>query len=197
MKKNLYLPTDKKVLWFDTETTGVDPQKNAIVQLSGMILINDEIMESFDIKMQPWNGAEINPKAMEVHGLTEEDLETFQSHEDGIAEFKRIVHKYVSKFDRNDKFVLAGYNVNFDDGMLRTSFRKCHDIYYGSLFAFPKIDAVTYVAEHFANGLRLKNNKLSTLCEHFNIEIKAHDAMSDIQATRELYLKLKDEQDKA
>ena len=34
--------------------------------------------------------------------------------------------------------------------------------------------------------------KLETLCDHFNITINAHDALSDIQATRELVVKLEE-----
>lgn len=32
-----------------------------------------------------------------------------------------------------------------------------------------------------------KNDKLKTICEHFNIPIDAHNALSDIEATKNLY----------
>jgi hypothetical protein len=38
---------------------------------------------------------------------------------------------------------------------------------------------------------KLSNFQLSTLCKIFNIPIKAHDSMSDIIATKNLYLALK------
>jgi len=38
----------------------------------------------------------------------------------------------------------------------------------------------------FQGQLSLPNYKLQTVCEHFGVQIDAHDALSDIKATREL-----------
>jgi DNA polymerase III epsilon subunit-like protein len=47
---------------------------------------------------------------------------------------------------------------------------------------------MTYVADYITmSGVRLKNYRLETMCKHFGIELKAHDAMSDIEATKQLY----------
>jgi DNA polymerase III epsilon subunit-like protein len=42
----------------------------------------------------------------------------------------------------------------------------------------------------YAGKIDLPDYKLSTVCAHYGIDIKAHEALSDIQATRELTLKL-------
>ena len=36
----------------------------------------------------------------------------------------------------------------------------------------------------------LENNKLETWCKYFNIELKAHDSLQDITATKKLIEKL-------
>ena len=36
----------------------------------------------------------------------------------------------------------------------------------------------------------LENNKLETWCKHFGIELKAHDSLEDIEATKKLIGKL-------
>jgi DNA polymerase III epsilon subunit-like protein len=47
-----------KYIFLDTETTGTDPVKNGIIQLSGIIVVPDVLAdgaeEKFDLKMQPF-----------------------------------------------------------------------------------------------------------------------------------------------
>lgn len=45
-----------KLLFYDLETTGTMYWRNGIHQLSGMVVINGEVKETFDFKVQP------NPK---------------------------------------------------------------------------------------------------------------------------------------
>lgn len=47
-----------KLFFFDLETTGVNPGKNGIHQISGEIVIDGKTMELFDFKVQP------NPKCI-------------------------------------------------------------------------------------------------------------------------------------
>lgn len=42
-----------KLFFFDLETTGVNPARNGIHQISGEIVINGETMETFDFHVQP------------------------------------------------------------------------------------------------------------------------------------------------
>ena len=38
--------------------------------------------------------------------------------------------------------------------------------------------------------IKVKNHKLETMCNYYNIPIAAHDAIEDIRATRKLHKKL-------
>lgn len=180
-----------KIFWFDCETTGVNASINAIIQISGLIEIDGEILESLNFNVKPFTGAQIDKRALEVNKITEKELLDFPSHMVVYGKLITILSKYIAKYDTTDKFVLAGYNVGFDDGFLRNFFLLNNDKYYGSYFAWPKIDVAHCVAEEYSKGLRLINFKLETLCKQFGISIAAHDAMSDIIATRDLYYKLK------
>lgn len=101
---------------------------------------------------------------------------------------------HCNRYNRNDKMVLAGYNVGFDDGFFRQFFKKCGDKFYGSWFLPCRIDVLSEVAKWQAsNGVMLPNFKLGTVCAHFDIPIQAHQAFSDIKATRELYYTLQKE----
>ena len=46
-----------KLLFFDLETTGTNPGRNGIHQISGQVVIDGIVKESFDFHVQP------NPKA--------------------------------------------------------------------------------------------------------------------------------------
>lgn len=74
--------------------------------------------------------------------------------------------------------------------MMRSSFEKSGDKYFGSWFFWPTIDVRHEVAKQILDGCRLRNYKLETVCGHYDIKIDSHDALSDIKATRELYYKL-------
>lgn len=179
----------KKILFFDTETTGLDPVKNDIIQLSGCIDIGGKTVEKFDIKMQPFS-YDISEKALEVHGMKLEEIKTFQCAEKGYDEFINKLTFHINKFDPKDKAYPAGYNVGFDIDFLGQFFIKNGDKYLGSWLNWRKLDPLQmFFLADFNGVLDLPNYKLETLCDHYGIEIKAHDAMSDIMATRELVYK--------
>ena len=66
-----------KTIYIDLETTGLDPNENAIVQLSGMIEIDGEVKESFDFKMQPFEGQIVTEESLVINGLTVETIKTY------------------------------------------------------------------------------------------------------------------------
>jgi len=173
-----------KVLYFDTETTGLDPVKNDIVQLSGAIEVDGKIKESFDIKMQPHSYNNVSKEALEVHDMSLDTIKTFQPPLKGYYEFTGILKKYIEKFNKEDKLYPAGYNVGFDVNVLAEFFKKCNDKYLGSWWNWKAIDPLPVLRWMDMKGvLSLENYKLETVCKHFGIPITAHDAMSDIMAT--------------
>ncbi len=186
-----------KILWVDVETTGLIPGRAGIIQLAAMVEIGGKVLETIDLKMRPLVKNVCDPEALKLHGLSEPAIKLYPPNSDAFTSFEALLRKYIDKFDKLDKFILAGYNVNsFDEPFLRQFFvdnaktekQREAQGYFGSYFAWPKRDIQTYVAEHFAEyALRLKNYQLATVCEHFGIEINAHDALSDITATRTLY----------
>lgn len=57
-----------KLLFFDLETTGVNPGKNGIHQISGEIVIDGVSKEQFDFHVQPNPKAIIEEEALKVAG---------------------------------------------------------------------------------------------------------------------------------
>lgn len=181
----------KKVLYFDTETTGTDPKESDIIQLSGCIEIDGEVKDEFNLFCQPWDYSTVQQGALDTHGMTLEQIKTFPKPQETYFEFIGILSRYCDKFDRNDKFYPAGYNCRFDIEFLAQWFLKAGDKYMGSWWNWRGIDPLPELYRmDFMGEISLPNYKLETVCEHYGIELIAHDAMSDIMATRELIYKL-------
>ena len=181
-----------KVFWLDTETTGIDTDNCAIIQLAGLVEIDGEVKDIIDYVIKPHDNAKISQEALSINKRSEEVIKNYPHHN---SIYKLIIQRlgsFVDKYNKNDKFVLAGYNVAFDEQMLRSFFKRNGDNYFGSFFFWPKIDVATYVAERCAVGVRLPNYQLSTICQEYEVKLEAHDALADIRATRELYYKLRE-----
>lgn len=176
-----------KILWFDTETTGLT-ENSAVFQISGVIEIHGEVVEEFDIFAKPHEGADISEQALEVTGVSREDLESYQDSSLAYKELVDIFAKYIDKFNKEDKFVIAGQNVKFDIDVLNRFFKRHNDNYLGSFLNFKQVfDTLSvYTALEIAEVVpKLDNHKLETLCKTFGVELSnAHNSLADVRATK-------------
>ena len=178
----------KKVLYFDTETTGLDAGKYGIIQLAALMEIGGEIVETFNMKFQPHEGALINPDALKISGTEPEELKTRTSSSDAYREFLKFLDRHIAKFDKTDQAYPAGYNVTFDMQFLEAWFRHHGNQYgTGSYQNWKMLDPLPLLRVwDFLGTVALPDYKLQTVCTAYGIELQAHDALSDILATREL-----------
>jgi DNA polymerase III subunit epsilon len=177
-----------KVLWLDTETTGLTAS-STIIQIAGIIVIDGKEMERFNLKCRPFKGSEINPEALEVTGLTEAEIMLYPDPVEQHQKLTEIFGKYINKFNKADKFILAGHNVSFDLAQMIRWFNKCNDKYLGSYIDFKRtLDTNQLFRAFQLAGVfpELENTKLSTIAEYFHIEFDAHDAVADVEATRKI-----------
>lgn len=63
-----------KLLFFDLETTGTNPGRNGIHQISGSIVIDGKHIQDFDFHVQPNPKATIEDAALQVAGVTREQV---------------------------------------------------------------------------------------------------------------------------
>lgn len=183
----------KKLFWFDVESTGLDPKINDIIQLAYIIEIDNKIEVEGEFKVQPFDYTTIEKSALEVNNTTIEQLKTYTKplviHQKIIS----LLDSFIDKYNREDKFIPAGYNVKFDMGMLENFFEKANHKFFGSYFFRHSLDPMHFLSFLEYKGLiELENFKLGTVCKHFGIDLESHDALSDIKATRELTLRLMD-----
>lgn len=189
-----------KILYFDTETTGRDDTVHEITQFAAIVVINGVMKEEVNWRCQPTNWDAIEPGALEATGVSIEQLKTFQPPEAMFKDIIAFFDRYVSKFDyAEDKFYPAGHNVQFDLGFLDAFVKK-----YGnedqkkwgitSYQNWRSLDSRVLANFFLAKKkLHTADAKLGTLCKHYHIPIDAHDAMSDIRATRALIQRMMEE----
>ncbi len=184
-----------KLLFFDLETTGTQSDKHGIHQLSGMIVINGEVKEKFDLRVQPHAGAIIEQGALDVAGVTLEQIQAYPAMPVVFGQFINLLSKYADRYDKSDKFFLAGYNNGpFDNQFLRAWFGHNGDKYFGSWF-WPNCLDVMVLATPFLAEARsqMPNFKQGTVAKYLGIPVddtKLHDALYDIEICKAIYDKV-------
>jgi len=175
------------VFYFDVETTGLNPQVNEIIQLSGLIEVDGKVVETFNLYARPSDPSTVTTEALAVTGLTLAEILEFPPASKMYNDLIDIMMRYVDKYDKNDKFSPAGYNVRFDLDFLSALFKRMNDPYLGSFINWKAIDPYPVLTiMDFFGLISLPNYQLSTVCGAFLIPLKAHDALADITATRTL-----------
>jgi len=191
------MKTKNKKILLDTETTGIDLKKNDMWQIAGYVIIDDEIVQKFNIKFQPKEGTEFNQEALGITGMTEEDFKLFPENKKAMDDFLGVLNTYVDKYDKQDKFHLIAYNAHFDANFLRKWMGNYPGVYYGSYFWSNNIDIMTMVGEALSSiRHKMVNFKLQTVHRVLNViglinnntdYSNTHDAYADIALEYEIY----------
>jgi DNA polymerase III epsilon subunit-like protein len=177
----------------DVETTGLDPEKNGVIQIGALIEMDSKFVESFTQEVRTFSADEVSEKALAISGKTEDAIAGFLDPTIAYKIFVGVLGRYVDKYNPADKFTLAGYNVKFDCDFMKAWFEKCGDKYWFSYVTPPFLDPLPVMTFLKLCGLiQIENVKLTTVCEFFGIDLDAHDALSDVKATRGLCRRLVD-----
>lgn len=181
-----------KMMFFDLETTGTDVRRHGIHQISGMILVDGEVKEKFDFKVRPNPNAEIIPEALQVAGVTREQIMAYPPMGEIYAKFVNMLAKYADRYDKKDKIFLAGYNnAHFDNEFLRAWFAQNGDKYFGSWFWSNSFDVMVLATPFLADRrAEMENFKQGTVAKALGIAVddsKLHDALYDIEICKAIY----------
>ena len=193
-----------KLAFVDLETTGLFPYRHGVWQI-GLILAELGPTRTLTItgrhkwEMGPHEGDVIDGKALKVGGITEEDLSEFPEPMQVFGELSTILDGTVDKYDKKDKMFFLAYNSTFDEGFLRSWFKKCGSNFFGSYFHHPDICVMRLAHQAVAMGNLLwnrgemKNFKLGTVANELGVAVNEedlHDALVDVDLTMRMYVKL-------
>jgi len=181
-----------KIFYFDLETTGLLFWKNGIHQISGAIEIDGEIKEHFNFNVKPFKDAKIELEALAISGIDASILNNYMDFNQCYTELISLLDKYVSKFDKKDKFFLCGYNnASFDNQFFRAFFIQNGDKYFGSFFWSSSIDIMVLASQFLMDKRQLMIDfKQSTVAKTLGIEVdetRLHEAQYDVEIMINIY----------
>jgi len=184
----------EKIMYVDTEATAL--HNGAIIQLSGIIEINGEVKKEFNFFVKPHKGASIQQEALKITNSTEKQIFGYPDPREVKDYFESMMSEFVDKYDRDDKFILVGYNTNFDLNMLIDFYKQQGDTTLSYWFDYRHTIDIHELLKllQFKNRIPIfKNNKLGNVCKELNIlenTNKLHDSLEDVRVTREVAKKL-------
>ncbi len=179
-------------IFYDTETTGVDYKKHSMIQLAGLIEIDDVVVDEFNYDIKPHPKALIEPEALKVNKKTVEEIMLYTDMKLVLPVFKKKLSRYIDRFDKDDNAFLVGFNnASFDDKFLRKFFELCGDDFINSWFYGNTIDVSVLASQYLLNRRsKMPTFKLKRVAMELGIEVdnnETHDALYDTQLTRQIY----------
>lgn len=189
-----------KVLWCDTETTGLEPENSGAFQVAMLYKYGADKTKAWQrlFFMNPLDeekGIIYHEEAYNTHGVKKETIEGYAKAADIMPVIATFLMDYGKGFADEGKFeklFFAGYNPAFDWKHLDALFRRYTEYKMSDFFEPKLLDVLEQVKRATAMGkLNTLNKKLTTVCKSLEIPLEnAHDAMGDIEATRELAVRL-------
>jgi DNA polymerase-3 subunit epsilon len=160
---------------FDTETTGLSVDNDAIVQIGAVRVLGGRIIEGEEIDTYVDPGRPIPPAATRIHKVGDHHVRGAP----GIGAAGRALHH----FARDS--VLVAHNAPFDIGLLR---RFAPEM--GVEWPHPIVDTVLLSAVVFGTNAE---HSLDALCARLDVTLPPdlrHTALGDARATAEALVKL-------
>lgn len=152
-----------RIVVFDTETTGINPLKDEIIQVYAREVVNGKPGKEFHFYLK--NTKPVGSSAL-VHGLTDDFLqENGRNPGEVISELKEFVGKDMA----------VGHNVNFDVSMVEENAKRL-----GVDFIFSDYYDTLDLARRL---LKSESYRLGVLAEKLGLHTATHDAEDDVMAT--------------
>lgn len=164
---------DAEYCVFDIETTGLSPQSCKITEIGAVIVKKGKVIDKFDTFTDP--EVHIPENITKLTSITDEMVAGAPKNADAVREFL--------KFAGNR--ILVAHNASFDTSFIR---KVAQDNQIE--FTVPYMDTVAL--SRYANP-ELKNHKLDTIAEYFNLgDFHHHRACDDAEMLGMILIKLFD-----
>ena len=155
----------------DTETTGLRPGPNRVIEIAGIRMRGGEAIDSFQSLVNP--NRRLPPFIVQFTGITQEMVASAPGAEQIFPDFLQFI----------EGAILVGHNVGFDIGFLSYEAQLL-----GYAFPIDGLDTIP-LARRFLPGLR--RFKLDTVAGHLKIPmVNRHRALGDAKVTAAIFMKL-------
>lgn len=154
----------------DCETTGLELEKDKIIEVAVVVFQDNNILDSFETLIDP--GIPISNESMAIHHISNEMVQNKPKIHEVLPQVVKMIGKYI----------LVGHGIPFDISFLEKE-AKAHCI-PNSLSSHPYFDTLRLARLYGESPV----NSLEKLREHFNIAAEgAHRAMNDVIVNIEVF----------
>lgn len=166
----------------DTETTGLNPQRDRIIEIGAIKYKEHVEVARFQTLIKPFENARgryVSPFITNLTGITNEMLATAPTTKEAMYQFLKFV----------SGCLIVGYNVNFDINFLHDTCMREFNIAFNNDY----VDVLRHARRLTPD---LEHHSLQNMVEYYGIKVEgAHRAVWDCLATEEC-LKCLEEDDK-
>jgi ribonuclease T len=172
----------------DVETGGFDPQRDALLEVAACIIRMDDfgrlvVAETIDVNVEPFDGANIDPKSLEITGIqVDSPLRGALPEVDALRKIFQPVRQEV-RATGCQRAILVGHNAFFDLSFLNAAIARVQ--YKRSPFhPFSSFDTATLAGLAFGQTVLSRSVQAAGL--DWN-ESEAHSAVYDTEKTAALF----------
>ena len=162
----LISPLEQVYVSLDLETTGLDAERDTILEIGAVRFRGDEVLDTFETFVNP--GRPIPDHIQRLTGIQPRQVErapSFPSISADLAEFL-------------GRHPVVGHNVQFDLRFLST---------HGLSLSSPAYDTMDLATVFLPRSRRYS---LKHLADHFGVELRNHRALDDAVGGKELFIRL-------
>ncbi len=179
---------NKRILFVDTETGGLNPNKHSLLSIGLTVWENKRIVETKElfIKHETFN---ITPQAIAINKINLVELTNISS--DPKVVLDEIIQFLNRNFGDDMPVTIAGHNINFDVSFIKVFFSN-HNVDFNKYFCHRFIDTASILKYLYYSGTIEEDLSSSDKAlKYFNIEVnKRHSALGDAIGTAELFSRL-------
>lgn len=170
------------VVVFDLETTGLSPERDAIVEIGALRVVDGQVVEEgrFESLVRPLNAAgellRIPWHAQRVHGISDEMVRGAPHLADVLPQFLDFV----------GTSPVVAHNAGFDCGFMRAAARR-----HGLVWSPPQEHCTVQLSRRAFPGER--SHKLDLVAQRLGLSFAPggrHRSIGDVQVTAEAYVRL-------
>ena len=159
----------KSFVVIDIETTGLDPTHNCIIEVAGIKVNDEKIVDTFSSLINP--EIELSPFITELTGITNEELATASKASPVLKSFSDFI----------GDSILIGHNVHFDINFLYDNFEN----YLSKPLCNNFVDTLRLSRRFFKDA---PSHTLGALSWYLGITVsESHRALADCYTTLHLY----------
>lgn len=176
---------NQKIIVLDTETGGLDPLQDSLLQVGIMVCENGKVLDQKRINIVH-KRYHVTSRAMEINKI---DLATHTGVKpaDAVAEIIAFVRQHFIKPAQ-----VLGHNVSFDVGFVKKLFQDV-GVDYDNVFSYRLLDTSSFARVLEFSGIIERGGSLGQLAKTFGIEVEEtdlHDALVDCEVTYKLLLEM-------